>query len=47
MDQVKFVKGCLSQILLDPFLNTLSHMALRWLFYDETTRYKYTQIKTA
>ena len=26
MDQVKFFKGCLPQILLGPFLNTLSHM---------------------
>ena len=25
MDQVKFFKGCLPQILLGPFLNTLSH----------------------
>ena len=26
MDQVKSFKGCLPQILLGPFLNTLSHM---------------------
>ena len=26
MDQVKFFKGCLPQILLGPFLNTLSHL---------------------
>ena len=26
MDQVKCFKGCLSQILLGPFLNTLSYM---------------------
>ena len=26
MDQVKFSKGCLPQILLGPFLNTLSHI---------------------
>ena len=26
MDQAKFLKVCLPQILLDPFLNTLSHM---------------------
>ena len=26
MDQVKFFKGCLLQILLGPFLNTLSHI---------------------
>ena len=26
MDQVKFFKGCLPQISLGPFLNTLSHM---------------------
>ena len=26
MDQVKFFKCCLPQILLGPFLNTLSHM---------------------
>ena len=26
MDQVKLFKGCLPQISLDPFLNTLSHM---------------------
>ena len=25
MDQVKFFKRCLSQILLGPFLNTLTH----------------------
>ena len=25
MDQVKFFKGCFPQILLGPFLNTLSH----------------------
>ena len=27
MDQVKFFKGCLPQVLLGPFLNTLSHMS--------------------
>ena len=26
MDQVKFYKGCLPQILLGPFLNTLNHL---------------------
>ena len=26
MDEVKFVEGCLPQILLGPFLNTLSQM---------------------
>ena len=26
MDQVKFFKGCPPQILLGPFLNTLSHI---------------------
>ena len=26
MDQVKFFKGCLPQILFGPFLNTLSHL---------------------
>ena len=26
MDQVKFFKGCLLQILLGPFLNTLSQL---------------------
>ena len=26
MDQVKFFKGCLPQVLLGPFLNTLSHI---------------------
>ena len=26
MDQVKYFKGCLPQILLGPFLNTLSHL---------------------
>ena len=26
MDQVKFFKGCLPQVLLGPFLNTLSHL---------------------
>ena len=28
MDKVKFLKGCLPQILLDPFLNTLTHLNL-------------------
>ena len=28
MDQVKFFKGCLPQILLGPFLNTLSQMLI-------------------
>ena len=28
MDQVKFFKGCLPQILLGPFLNTLSHFGI-------------------
>ena len=28
MDQVKFFKGCLPQMLLGPFLNTLSHLKL-------------------
>ena len=28
MDQVKFFKGCLPQILLGPFLNTLAHMCV-------------------
>ena len=28
MDQVKFFKSCLPQILLGPFLNTLTHMLL-------------------
>ena len=27
MDQVKFFKACLPQILLGPFLNTLSHIS--------------------
>ena len=26
MDQVKFKKGCLPQVLLGPFLNTLTHL---------------------
>ena len=29
MDQVKFFKGCLAQILLGPFLNTMSHIQLK------------------
>ena len=29
MDQVKFFKGCLPQILLSPFLNTLTQMSLK------------------
>ena len=33
MDQVKFFKGCLPQILLGPFLNTLSHLFLNHLFF--------------
>ena len=28
MDQVKFFKGCLPQILLSPFMNTLTFMLL-------------------
>ena len=28
MDQVKFFKGCLPQILLGPFLNALSHVSI-------------------
>ena len=28
MDQVTFFKGCLPQILLGPFLNTLAHMSI-------------------
>ena len=28
MDQVKFFKGCLSQILLGPFLNTMFHVLI-------------------
>ena len=32
MDQVKFFKGCLLQILLGPFLNTLSH--IEYLFSE-------------
>ena len=27
MDQVKFFKGCPPQILIGPFLNTLSHLS--------------------
>ena len=33
MDQVKFFKGCLPQILLDPFLNTLFDLTLRCRCY--------------
>ena len=29
MDQVKFLKGCLPQVLLGPFLDTLSHLVLK------------------
>ena len=29
MDQVKFFKGYLAQILLGPFLNTMSHIQLK------------------
>ena len=32
MDQVKFFKGCLPQILLGPFLNTLAHVSFYNLF---------------
>ena len=28
MDQVKFLKGCLPQILLGPFLNTLTQVKI-------------------
>ena len=30
MDQVKFFKGCLPQILRGPFLNNLTHLLLFW-----------------
>ena len=33
MDQVKFFKGCLSQVLLGPFLNTLSHMIKKFEWF--------------
>ena len=33
MDQVKFFKGCLPQILLGPFLNTLSHLSIDFSFF--------------
>ena len=29
MDQVNFFKGCLSQILLGPFMNTLFHITMQ------------------
>ena len=29
MNQVKFIKGCLPQILLGPFLNALTHVLQR------------------
>ena len=32
MDQVEFFKGCLSQILLDPFLNTLSRVPYQFWY---------------
>ena len=28
IDQIEFFKGCLRQFLLDPFLDTLSHLCL-------------------
>ena len=31
MDQVKFFKGCLSQISLSPFLNTLPHLLCKMI----------------
>ena len=34
IDQVNFFKGCLAQILLGPFLNTLFHMLLRFKLLD-------------
>ena len=34
IDQVKFFKGCLPQILLGPFLNTLSHLTFVVHFYS-------------
>ena len=30
MDQVKFFKVCLPQILLGPFLNTFPHFMIMW-----------------
>ena len=32
MNQVKFFKGCLPQILLGPFLNTLSQVSMMEFF---------------
>ena len=32
MGQVKFFKGCLPQILLGPFLNTLTHIMIQIIF---------------
>ena len=31
MDQIKYFKGCLPQILLAPFFNTLSHVIITYL----------------
>ena len=31
MDQVKFFKGCLSQVSLSPFLNTLPHLLCKMI----------------
>ena len=40
-DKVKFLKGCLPQILLGPFLNTLAHLgfALKSSFDIEVMRF--------
>ena len=36
----KFFKGCLPQVLLGPFLNTLSHIIFYWLLYRWIKRKK-------
>ena len=46
MDQVKFFKGCLPQILLCPILNTLSHM-LRHTFFIISSQKHHHHIKTS
>ena len=37
MEQVKFFKGCLLQILFGPFLNTLSHIVNRFFQAKHST----------
>ena len=47
MDQVKLFKGCLPQILIGPFLNTLSQMilTLEWALTEDHFLFKWATVK--